>query len=183
MLLFIAFRTGTEPPPRSVSIHLMLLFIRFRRNREKRKYSVSIHLMLLFIKLGIPIREYHTQFQYISCYSLSVWIIYFCNFHTCFNTSHVTLYHSWCIIYNMVMRFQYISCYSLSRARLQEVYHLDRFNTSHVTLYPSSQAFCSMSLSVSIHLMLLFIHGQGRKRRQRNMFQYISCYSLSEDGK
>ena len=77
---------------------------------------------------------------------------------------------------------------------------ITRFNTSHVTLYPHGGRNTRNFIQVSIHLMLLFIV-KGNSKYQKydrfntshvtlyptlfaspsmeNMFQYISCYSLS----
>ena len=96
-----------------------------------------------------------------------------------FNTSHVTVYHYTNIFIHFSPQFQYISCYCLSQAKIL-TYH----NTT-----------------ISIHLMLLFIHpARSRhlqksnfntshvtvyqiadaKRPSTNLFQYISCYCLSD---
>ena len=53
------------------------------------------------------------------------------------------------------------------------------FNTSHVTLYQDYPAADRSENIVSIHLMLLFITAEGVKVDLSNVFQYISCYSLS----
>ena len=54
------------------------------------------------------------------------------------------------------------------------------FNTSHVTLYhrPAFQKRCGFL--VSIHLMLLFIGHAQIQNAFNILFQYISCYSLSQ---
>ena len=81
---------------------------------------VSIHLMLLFILYGYGRMEATTEFQYISCYSLSrkgmgygtsgmrvsihLMLLFIllgaCNMFLsfCFNTSHVTLYRKSCCL-------------------------------------------------------------------------------------
>ena len=139
-----------------VSIHLMLLFIPVCRTPVICHRIVSIHLMLLFIRTGIVyiyrINSFNTshvtlylvdegivyplsRFQYISCYSLSMFLVCHSHYEHCFNTSHVTLYlavkvHNLCwfmvSIHLMLLfiwshlnshslfSFQYISCYSLS---------------------------------------------------------------------
>ena len=53
---------------------------------------VSIHLMLLFILYGYGRMEATTEFQYISCYSLSLAVHTVLQTKPRFNTSHVTLY-------------------------------------------------------------------------------------------
>ena len=105
----------------------MLLFIKDAHNRATRKY----------------------EFQYISCYSLSVCPAKAHRNHSRFNTSHVTLYRTGCTgdrlgffvsIHLMLLFivsipesiticwwFQYISCYSLSVNVMKYSHLLDRF--------------------------------------------------------
>ena len=78
----------------------------------------------------------------------------------CFNTSHVTLYQ-----------------YPNSESELVEF----RFNTSHVTLYRNKPGIHPDSILVSIHLMLLFIMFEWVHCNYKRKFQYISCYSLSQE--
>ena len=54
------------------------------------------------------------------------------------------------------------------------------FNTSHVTLYHKSEQQVDRICLVSIHLMLLFIPVSTGCQPYGNLFQYISCYSLSK---
>ena len=100
-----------------------------------------------------------SQFQYISCYSLSDMWRQECGEYIGFNTSHVTLYHRADGKVETKIWFQYISCYSLSENR-KDMFcsSVCSFNTSHVTLY---------LLSVLYFRVLI-------------LFQYISCYSLSD---
>ena len=140
---------------------------------------VSIHLMLFFIKHGKTAKIEVLRFQYISCYSLSVYHIKSQGIYSCFNTSHVILYRYTnvgkirCIdvsIHLMLFfiptgyvrgtwtyMFQYISCYSLSNL-------------------PQINLPCDW---VSIHLMLFFILALVPAQAVPLPFQYISCYSLS----
>ena len=53
------------------------------------------------------------------------------------------------------------------------------FNTSHVTLYHGASCTNLTDGEVSIHLMLLFIIPGRVEEGKKDMFQYISCYSLS----
>ena len=53
------------------------------------------------------------------------------------------------------------------------------FNTSHVTLYQKAIQKQKHRKRVSIHLMLLFIEKNIINKDLGIMFQYISCYSLS----
>ena len=120
------------------------------------------------------------MFQYISCYSLShsskisteyihvsihlmlLFIAsdsYRVNTSSCFNTSHVTLYHDFIGKLPCVIRFQYISCYSLSG-----IYQGDDGK------YYMFQYISCYSLSISTY-----------KGLDTKVFQYISCYSLSRN--
>ena len=79
-----------------------------------------------------------------------------------------------------VRGFQYISCYSLS-VNILILFLLSLcFNTSHVTLYQCAAYTVSWIHVVSIHLMLLFIFSKQYQEAQYLLFQYISCYSLSQ---
>ena len=161
-----------------ISIHLMLLFIiepllrmcmymyfntshvtvYLRNNmcsRIKNSDFNTSHVTVYHEDLDGTIALY--QFQYISCYCLSLSILLFYMFILHFNTSHVTVYRneslSICKNCNIsihlmllfitgaaeqmaaTMKFQYISCYCLSKSK-----------TCNVCIY-----------RISIHLMLLFI--------------------------
>ena len=141
----------------TVSIHLMLLFICFTFAESRITRVVSIHLMLLFIEFNCRKYADTDEFQYISCYSLSVIQDFVKKLNGSFNTSHVTLY---------------LSGSRKSTAEVQVSIHLmllfikswiliptcaHRFNTSHVTLYLLPQFSPITKFKVSIHLMLLFI--------------------------
>ena len=123
-----------------VSIHLMLLFISHYNSTLEIIYTVSIHLMLLFINDKGKFNGSKKQFQYISCYSLSLQAAPLSSEYPCFNTSHVTLYLLIPESPVFVRSFQYISCYSLS-------------------LFCSGAPYLAV---VSIHLMLLFIGIKSR---------------------
>ena len=75
-----------------------------------------------------------------------------------FNTSHVTLYH-------LCGAWKHGECRC--------------FNTSHVTLYLPMPQLHFHHHFVSIHLMLLFIKLASGCYTIIDVFQYISCYSLS----
>ena len=100
------------------------------------------------------------SFQYISCYCLS-------------SVIQVDRFHA--------SSFQYISCYCLSY--LRHVYsHLSlNFNTSHVTVYRYHSTSFFFATFISIHLMLLFIMYSRVDFSQYSIFQYISCYCLSNE--
>ena len=135
--------------------------------------------MLLFIIESRYVLSSFWAFQYISCYSLSLFPFV--------HRLHISL-------------FQYISCYSLSEPLCRGFQITRSFNTSHVTLYPyeitQAGEVASFNTShvtlylkplnksladnpVSIHLMLLFIKNCFPTCRPLLAFQYISCYSLS----
>ena len=142
---------------KNVSIHLMLLFITKLKSYSTTEQSfntshvtlyhigfitvikerkVSIHLMLLFIDSAVLIPTIVIPFQYISCYSLSAFLLLFCH---------------------NISTFQYISCYSLS-------FSLRLTATSSTVSIHLMLLFISIWNSqvlrpdhVSIHLMLLFI--------------------------
>ena len=120
--------------------------------------DVSIHLMLLFISDPVISFAEVPLFQYISCYSLSIWQV---------------------DVWLRLASFQYISCYSLSVFCVRSYALLYRFNTSHVTLYRYEPVNTYHNNAVSIHLMLLFIHRIILAYARKQLFQYISCYSLS----
>ena len=143
--------------------------------------TISIHLMLLFINNETAQVAQEILFQYISCYCLSP---------------------SGCTTLVAVAPFQYISCYCLSVIRIAiagadgyfntshvTVYRRYRepasnivtdFNTSHVTVYHIRSIVCTTLYHISIHLMLLFIPKEKQDNRIEQIFQYISCYCLSD---
>ena len=97
-----------------------------------------------------------------------------------FNTSHVTVYLFWWIHYRVQIIFQYISCYCLS---LNTSSVLIPFLISiHLMLLFILLPVCSLLCisRISIHLMLLFICKGWENARGCKIFQYISCYCLSE---
>ncbi len=136
--------------------------------------------MLLFIPTYYAGGQFGEEFQYISCYCLSIsWHIRKNNvkisihlmllfilrpllptsFGNYFNTSHVTVYllplHHLVYVYS----FQYISCYCLSR----------------------TSCYTRRNILISIHLMLLFITTFCTFSYIFTLFQYISCYCLSHE--
>ena len=141
-----------------VSIHLMLLFIYLTECTPVSLIRVSIHLMLLFItKMRTTLLK-----------------------HSCFNTSHVTLYQNvrlhisgwrFCVSIHLMLlfiKFHYVPNILINIVSIHLMLlfimtpeytaaHNDGFNTSHVTLYQ--------------YAIILTV--------QERMFQYISCYSLS----
>ena len=202
MLLFIQLAWKHIHPDLFVSIHLMLLFIKFGIILIFSLYMVSIHLMLLFITEAAETRQRRSN---VSIHLMLLFIIVDCGLlmdMTGFNTSHVTLYLRTLFITFNASMFQYISCYSLSAFSATT---LSDFCVSiHLMLlfiavrggedFPGTVVsihlmllFIEMDLEtypkkkdVSIHLMLLFIPSLGRHEDLIRMFQYISCYSLSQ---
>ena len=99
------------------------------------------------------------QFQYISCYCLSMMNFYILLIWLNFNTSHVTVYlHSQYQVHHKYT-FQYISCYCLSKGQ-----------TSNSTLD-----------RISIHLMLLFIRIVKARYRSDGDFNtsHVTVYLFS----
>ena len=139
-------------------------------------------------------------FQYISCYSLSVYLppgqqrrgvsihlmLLFIGgeagyeavapmfqYISCYSLSRVSL-----LVRFSPLLFQYISCYSLSSWPDTATWRESRFNTSHVTLYRRLQSWKLTSTSVSIHLILLFIRRKKDRQAQRNRFNtsHVTLY-------
>ena len=116
--------------------------------------------MLLFIANSARLMLPRRQFQYISCYSLSLQNLKKLHTDSCFNTSHVTLYrnfHGEMYFQEICFNTSHVTLYQLVAARMEVLAvsfntshvtlyqylsqsnrtHFSRFNTSHVTLYPS----------------------------------------------
>ena len=113
--------------------------------------------MLLFIFPEILCIMLGYKFQYISCYCLSTYQVWWLTRYRYFNTSHVTVYHAHTLRENGHVAFQYISCYCLSE--------MERHGMAVI--------------GISIHLMLLFIGSVLEILKKIHLFQYISCYCLS----
>ena len=124
--------------------------------------KISIHLMLLFIGFALYESGNTMVFQYISCYCLSQPPI--------------------CILL-CKSSFQYISCYCLSDSHCMSLETQWYFNTSHVTVYLCISIPECVYIRISIHLMLLFIRDIIKQAKKFGIFQYISCYCLSLQGK
>ena len=96
--------------------------------------------MLRFIAKVLPTFADVTAFQYIPCYGLSFFFLVPELQQEYFNTSHVTVYHS----------------FEAAQKSLQEY-----FNTSHVTVYHSVLTFALMpclnfnTSHVTVYLMIL----------------------------
>ena len=119
------------------------------------------------------------MFQYISCCSLSTFIL---KSLSCLQVSiHLMLQfiEKWVTSLDKERRFQYISCCSLS---LRKNTYILRIRVSiHLMLQfidsgTEEQNICNL---VSIHLMLQFIVFSSGKEKPEQVFQYISCCSLS----
>ena len=135
--------------------------------------------MLLFIPCNNIRYCYGCIFQYISCYCLSIWDRLTEKDKENFNTSHVTVYLYSLFIAFLYSSFQYISCYCLSLS-ISGYVPLGLISIHLMLLF-----ICSVyrvvlhNLSISIHLMLLFIISSWNGQTILNVFQYISCYCLS----
>ena len=140
------------------------------------------------------------EFQYISCYCLSLIWIQIIQAMQNFNTSHVTVYpnryHTDTVTFHISIHLMLL--FIMKPIRLLR--SSSNFNTSHVTVYLISDIKPFKSTIISIHLMLLFILSLMMLRSflshfntshvtvYRNIlsvrchsiiFQYISCYCLS----
>ena len=141
-----------------VSIHLMLLFINGNKWRLKSQMCFNTsHVTLYLIRL-IILKGRWLRFQYISCYSLSVY------------SNHST---------GFVVTFQYISCYSLScsppegpRTGLVSIHLMLLFILLHRVRRRRVREFQYISC-YSLSVACQDVSGCGL------WFQYISCYSLS----
>ena len=165
MLLFILFLLfGCIPVLTRFNTSHVTLYRRFSVWRANAKI-VSIHHMLLFIVLVVQIILQWPEFQYITCYSLSLPVLRHPVRPAGFNTSHVTLYLSSDARHRKsLLEFQYITCYSLSGK--MAIKRGDENKFQYITCYSLSPAFgiaLSAFVPVSIHHMLLFID-TGRER-------------------
>ena len=115
--------------------------------------------MLRFIEFLFYGEHGEQVFQYISCYGLSYIPMRDMICRRYFNTSHVTVYQN--VHYVLEAHFQ-------------------NFNTSHVTVYPDFSSSSSLPLPnfntshVTVYRLML------RSILRLTLFQYISCYGLSE---
>ena len=153
-------------------IHIMICGFQFTQ-------LVSIHLMLQFIGASAAGWSPGSEFQYISCCSLSHLIaslvIYCCSFQyiSCCSLSY-------CVISLLCISvFQYISCCSLSRLSAGLSLRQICFNTSHVVVYPRKRHFKTQIFNCfnTSHVVVYRLTGQAAGNQ--HMFQYISCCSLS----
>ena len=137
----------------------MLLFIKKTPDYKPPDHKVSIHLMLLFIVL-------------MEQYLLS---------RMGFNTSHVTLYRQkkkLLLLRLIGFNTSHVTLYPCPDCCNRKSDQC--FNTSHVTLYQEEREIREDKEEVSIHLMLLFIGYKIGNYCFFRLFQYISCYSLSQ---
>ena len=114
--------------------------------------------MLRFIAKVLPTFADVTAFQYIPCYGLSFFFLVPELQQEYFNTSHVTVYHS----------------FEAAQKSLQEY-----FNTSHVTVYHSVLTFALMPC-LNFNTSHVTVYQFGRTQTCIDCkFQYIPCYGLS----
>ena len=158
MLLFIQRHFTVKLSGNFVSIHLMLLFINKTGGVSYTLYRVSIHLMLLFIGAKIhsiwPLKKrfntshvtlylfdngnirYLYEFQYISYYSLSIFLLEIQH-----NEQNVSIHlmllfiHGNSLVYLSLIRFNTSHVTLYLRAFAKNPDRTACFNTSHVTLY------------------------------------------------
>ena len=99
----------------------------------------------------------------------------------CFNTSHVTLYRQkkkLLLLRLIGFNTSHVTLYPCPDCCNRKSDQC--FNTSHVTLYQEEREIREDKEEVSIHLMLLFIGYKIGNYCFFRLFQYISCYSLSQ---
>ena len=124
---------------------------------------------------------YKYAFQYISCYSLSEMAWWPKWSRKCFNTSHVTLYHG---IWRFINRPNFVSIHLMLLFIFFCVfryYHCSTVSIHLMLLFIMLSGSVSfLPHFVSIHLMLLFIQQEYTDNINTFVFQYISCYSLSD---
>ena len=165
------------------------------------KQEVSIHHMLLFILKSVFTGETETcfntshvtlylnttvvyadigGFQYITCYSLSS------RQRTRFLVWSVSIHHMLLFIgsgkslHCAKMMFQYITCYSLSTNLQESTASIYRFNTSHVTLYLIPAHGIKRDVRFNTSHVTLYLE-ESEAMNSPEVFQYITCYSLSEN--
>ena len=202
MLLFICNAPTLHCKSQDFNTSHVTLY-RFNRNYSKglayRFNTSHVTLYLADIKNALD----RSVFQYISCYSLSRHTREDLNEDLGFNTSHVTLYHrsareaakkNFCFNtshvtlypgsgypenYQQEVSIHLMLLFIAQTAKIMP--HRVRFNTSHVTLYQKLHQEKNYFTFVSIHLMLLFIQPGAHNCSDSTAFQYISCYSLSQE--
>ena len=154
---------------------------RMLRNGGRKGDPISIHLMLRFIPFPYQVHHPLPQFQYISCYGLSLcgnhgksWNPVF-QYISCYGLSSSV--NADAFFANL---FQYISCYGLSGNGVGTQLYNAYFNTSHVTVYLGTVylSYCYPiyfnTSHVTVYLELVC------SSKSSYVFQYISCYGLSK---
>ena len=161
----------------------MLLFILLQNDRKNRQILfqyISCYSLSIWTAKKIEAKR---VFQYISCYSLSKYDFWIARYPAKFQyISCYSLSFQRDHLHFQIQRFQYISCYSLSGTTRTEVSPYRSFNTSHVTLYRhktlEGAAFVGFQY-VSCYSLSI---EQKAYEDGFTVFQYISCYSLSGRG-
>ena len=146
--------------------------------------NVSIHLMLQFIYSSRNAFLSSSQFQYISCCSLS-WEdleepMYAPEFQYISCCSLSTIPDA---LFNSVFVFQYISCCSLSAINKYKLKAQLGFNTSHVVVYlQHCVLFLILIYCFNTSHVVVYHNFTQSSNNLSLMFQYISCCSLSNNG-
>ena len=104
------------------------------------------------------LKTFRSQFQYISCCSLS-------------DKQPVPAVFPFLVSIHLMLQFIHY--------QLTFIQQLSSFNTSHVVVYLDIQPAVKLIANVSIHLMLQFIGKKFNIMLGLDKFQYISCCSLS----
>ena len=188
-----------------VSIHHMLLFININNNCAISCKSFNTSHVTLY-RLGISDECPAKEFQYITCYSLSVHGLALCcivglfQYITCyslsttctisssmptgFNTSHVTLYLNFLTSLMSIMfgfNTSHVTLYPCRCASFLLSYF--GFNTSHVTLYPPQRRARNQPKSCFNTSHVTLYQELDKFEIISYLFQYITCYSLSMTNK
>ena len=169
-------------------------------------HSVTVFLFQYITCYSLSLRVFSDlvrvlMFQYITCYSLSdvqhLLLVNYIGFNTShvtlyllmerylssrtgFNTSHVTLYRAGKEHAFLFGLFQYITCYSLSTNLQESTASIYRFNTSHVTLYLIPAHGIKRDVRFNTSHVTLYLE-ESEAMNSPEVFQYITCYSLSEN--
>ena len=162
-----------------VSIHHMLLFIASAEPVLSPTIIVSIHHMLLFIGYWTGNSSHVWTFQYITCYSLSS--SQRCGLcHTIVSIHHMLLFITYKPSFLVSVRSFNTSHVTLYQFRKREIFScFVRFNTSHVTLYHLKER-ASDSIQTRFNTSHVTLYRKpDHGKRFWGKFQYITCYSLS----
>ena len=159
MLLFIDMDTALSLYKSNFNTSHVTVY-QGKRLRCGRPQSISIHLMLLFIQSAFSHGLLSTAI------SIHLMLLFIGN--------------KWFYAF-ITSIFQYISCYCLSLAGGLRKELIKHFNTSHVTVYPLSPRYYGIHFPNFNTSHVTVYHGAICKTCRNFIFQYISCYCLSNE--